>query len=188
MKSLKIVQSGWEGYTGWLGPVQFENGVSIEPTTDQIANQLSGIVSIEEVMSDGSSQVTGVTEGMVQGKGIAYIETPLVKVSQEEADAERQLAAEKASKPSVEDFHSVEQLEAIASEKGINGLREIGNLWGVRERSIPKLIRLILEAQEDLKSRLKGGTIVAGPAVTQDSETTGIPEDEVVIETVEDKE
>jgi len=177
VKTLKIVQAGWENFTGWLGPVYFEGSVSIEPTTDQIANQLCGIVSIEEVLEDGSTRATGVTQGMVEGKGIAYVETPLVAVSSAEAEEERRIATEKASRPPVDTFNTVEELEAIATESGINGLRTIGNVWNVRERSIPKLIKLILEAQEEFKSRLKGKVIApAEPA----------PEDEEVVETTEE--
>lgn len=165
MKTLKITQSGWEGFTGWLGPVWFDNGISREPTTPQIANQLSGIVQMVEVAADGSTKAAGVAQAMVEGKGLAYVETPLIQVTSEELEAESRLAAEKAQKPPVDEFNTVEQLEAIAEEKGINGLREIGAIWGVKERSIPKLIKLILEAQEDFKTRLKGGAIVSTPAV-----------------------
>ena len=165
MKTLKIIQSGWEGFTGWLGPVWFDNGISREPTTPQIANQLSGIVQMVEIGADGSEKAAGIAQAMVEGKGLAYVETPLIEVSSEELEAEARLAAEKAQKPPVEEFNTVEELEAIASEKGINGLREIGAKWDVKERSIPKLIKLILEAQEDFKTRLKGGAVVSSPTV-----------------------
>lgn len=41
-----------------------------------------------------------------------------------------------------------EELEAIADEKGISGLREIGNELGVKSNSIEDLIGKILAAQK----------------------------------------
>lgn len=175
MISLKIVQEGWENFTGWLGPVYFENAVSAQPTTPQIANQLSGIVKILEVLPDGSTKAAGVAQSMVEGRNLAYIETPLEVATEEEIAAEKKLDADKANLPPIDQLNTVEELEAIASDKGINGLREIGAQWGVKERSIPKLIKLILEAQEDYKSRLKGGAVIASPPVGE------IPGDEDVV-------
>lgn len=175
MKKLKIVQAGWENYTGYLGPVMFINSVSDEPTTKQIADQLCASIQIVEIDDDNNEIATGVAEGMVAGRGLGYHDDSDVRpVAQEELDAETRKLREGKGKPPVAEFYTSVSLIAIADEKGIQGIREAAKPWGVRERSIPKLIAMILQAQADFTSRQSGEALAKTQAKPAD--------DEVIIE------
>jgi hypothetical protein len=44
MHKVRIDQIGWDSYTGLLGMVPFENGVSTRPVTDQEALRIGAII------------------------------------------------------------------------------------------------------------------------------------------------
>lgn len=149
MIRLKITQSGWVNYTGWVGPVYFVDNVSTELVTERIAKQISACVTMEELIDDkGNSKPFGISNDMVEGRNLAVPERALA-IPVEEADilAERQREAIAASLPTLKDFLTSKQLEEIADNQGIDGLRPIGAKWGVKDRSIPGLISKILAAQ-----------------------------------------
>lgn len=175
MVRLKITQPGWVGYTGWIGPVYFEDNVSSEAVTPRIARQISSCVRMEEIVdAKGNTRVFGVSQDMVDGKGLALPPQALA-IPADEADlqAERERDAKIASSPKVEDFLTAEQLEKIADSQGIEGLRPLGAKWGVRDRSIPGLINKILAAQADHPSAKADAPAAVDPdEVIEETEAT----------------
>lgn len=169
MKKLRITHAGWENFTGWLGPVRFENSVSVEPTTPQIINQLAAAVSMVEFDEDGVETIAGVAHAMAEGRGLSYLEpTVLVPVTQAELDAEKARELATKGKPPIEEFHTSESLLKIADELGMAGIREIAKPWGVKDRSIPKLIHAILVAQHDFQKLHLGEALVVGADKSDD--------------------
>jgi hypothetical protein len=169
MIKLKITQPGWDNYTGWVGPVYFEDSVSTTEMTAAVARQISACVRMEEVTEEGSKPF-GISQDMVEGKNLAYVAAAeAIPADAAELAIEKARDAKAAGKPKT--THSLEELEAIASDKGIEGLRPIATSWGVKDRSIPKLIAKILAAQ----------AAVAG----QDAPAAPEASDEVVEETAE---
>jgi hypothetical protein len=71
-----------------------------------------------------------------------------------ETEAEKELEALTAPTPDLEDVqepravYTREELEKIADDKGIAGLREIADPMGVKDNSIMGLIKEIIQAQE----------------------------------------
>lgn len=174
MIHLKIVQPGWVDYTGWIGPVYFENNLSTEPVTPRIARQISSCVRMEEVLAGGLTKPFGISQDMVAGKGLALPE-PVLAIPADEADllAEKERDAKAASLPKVSDFLTSAQLEAIADNQGIEGLRPIGAKWGVKDRSIPGLITKILAAQADHPEARGQAPAAADPdEIVEEDETT----------------
>lgn len=126
---IKITQTGWAGYTGHLGQVEFADGISIDDVSRADAAQLSAIVLIEDVAtgknpSDAQRIVDSYSDQ-------AKVETPLV------AETTVQLVSE----------YDQAQLEAIADASGIKGVREIADRFDIKGTSITDLITRILNAQ-----------------------------------------
>ena len=177
MITLKITQPGWDNYNGMLGGTEFVNSVSAEPVTQIIANRLSAVVQMVQLDANGDEQGVGITFGMVAGKGIALVEPePLKVASQEDIDDELRLSRMAKGKPPVDDFHTIDSLNKIADDLGIGGIREAAKPWGVKERSIPKLITMILEAQEEFRR------FQTGEALVKSAEVEVEPEVQVEIE------
>lgn len=148
MNYLKIVSKGFAGYNGVLGSIQFKDGVSVEPVPQRIADRLGAATAMVEVDADGNETPAGVGHRMVAGSKMrAPINNGLARQTDRERSEEDQLEALRKEKPPVSTFYTAEQLEEIASTGGIRGLREIAEPWGVKDRTLAKLIFEILRAQ-----------------------------------------
>lgn len=155
MKKIKIVAKGWETYTGFMGMVEFVNAVSVDAVPQQVADRLSAVIEIVEIDEDGEKQA-GTAARLVGGATIAApVIDAMNRASEADLRAEQVKISVNNGKPPTEKLYSVSDLEKIADEKGIHGLREIGDRWNVRERSIPGLIKVILKAQAEFQKRVE---------------------------------
>lgn len=157
MNKLKITQAGFENYTGPLGPVEFVDGVSVEAVPVITADRLAAGMSLQKLDEAGNEiGQAGAAARMVGGVTIpAEVLTPLKNASEEDISADRRRVAEAQKRPPVSRIYSVNELKAIADEGGISALREVAKPWGVRERSIPKLIQEIMQAQGEFQKRIQ---------------------------------
>jgi len=148
---IKITEPGWRGFSDVMGGVPFDKGVSTRDVTQAEADALSAVVRVELV--DAKAGEYGVAERLVKHhQARANVEEARKRATKEELAAEvekrKQEQAERVKKVAGR-LYTQEQLEKIADEEGINGLREIGKKFGVTDRSIAGLIREILQAQKE---------------------------------------
>lgn len=169
---VRIVSKGWENFTGSLGfQAMFRNGVSVE---DLNQRQIARIASSLRVVNADTGEQVGpaVTAQSLYNKTmpVARPVKTLEQAKSEQAESREQLAAAaeeqaKADKASlaeakakaeaaVEDIvvYSRQELEAIAANEGIGGLREISEPLGVKGRAITELVNEILKAQDEAVS------------------------------------
>lgn len=116
-----------ETYTGFLSDIEFEDGVSLEDVTKMQAQRIAGAISM--VMEEGGLDPS------------AAAELTRFKLSQPqpEFEADEEIVAAK----KVFDF-TEETLMDIADNKGIAGLREFAEPYGVKSNSIMGLIDALL--------------------------------------------
>lgn len=152
---IRITQAGWENYSGPLSLTLFQDGVSVDEVTKREADFISTNVSIEEVDHEGNSRGPhSITQELLMSKYITVeVSEPMERGQDDTETAQEAETEENATEPQepVETaptvFYSREDLEKIADEKGIKGLREISNPLGVKSTIIHELMDLILEAQ-----------------------------------------
>lgn len=130
MVFLRIKQVGMEDFSDYLGSVEFKDGVSVNPVTQQEAERLSGIFAMET------------TEGKDPSSAALYAaihkgEEPPVVYTEEEVKV-------------VYDFTRA-SLEAVADTKGIIGLRPIGERYGVKSNSIIGMIDSLMALTGEVK-------------------------------------
>lgn len=152
MKRIRITQPGWETYNGPLNEVEFVDGLSTDIVPRRIVDRLSGLVMVEEVDDEGNAtgQVGAQVRLIDESQERAPVVTPMMRASDEKPEEPKQPEAPVVTPPK---FHTREELEAIASEKGIKGLREIADPLEVRGKAILELIVEILSAETKLKAR-----------------------------------
>ena len=135
---IRIDSQGYENFTGFMGVVQFNDGVSEEISAAE-AKRLGALVSVIDVE-------TGKGVGPQYDYDAVYNVPAPVEVALTQSDA-----VAEAGDPDVEEVapakFTQEDLEQIADAKGINGLREVADAFGVKATSIAKLIEGILAAQ-----------------------------------------
>jgi hypothetical protein len=142
---LRLTQAGFENYTGQMGVVWFESGLS---TTDVLP--IDGIrisAAIGATWEDGSSANVG--EMYLNNMNVpAY-----VGMADHQAKAPEPVAPVETVKQAlgVPDgglvFYTENMLAKIADEQGISGVREVADKFGVKGTSIVGLIAAILKAQ-----------------------------------------
>lgn len=154
MNKLKIVAAGWENYTGYLGMVDFTDGISVEKVSKLMASRVTSTVAMVEVDDEGQEHPTGVAHDLILSGAIVGAPEVLALATEEELKAERLAMKKSAKKDKIDKFYQLEELQVIADTSGLKGLREIGLIWEVRERSIPGLIEQIMIAQRDYQETL----------------------------------
>ena len=137
---IKIVEGGWEGFSGNLGMVDFENGVSVRDVTQAEANVISASIRVVNVDDDSSVGALGLDADAQNRpcvtRNLQTLEEILAQGENPNAEQPVQAAPSKQ--------YTKEELEAIADKEGIAGLRKIGNDLDVRGTSIASLIEGIL--------------------------------------------
>lgn len=137
-----ITQAGWAGYTGFLGSVEFKDGVSVDDSSMGEIRALAAIVSVEEY-KDGAA--TGKNPSVAQE--IIDKRTLPADVVVSRAD---NIAPEA---PVVAKIYTADELSEIADKGGIKGVREVAGPLGLKGNSIAELIGKILGAYADAKAK-----------------------------------
>jgi hypothetical protein len=136
---LKIIQAGWANYTGMLCGAQFNEGVCDEATKRQAA-QIANIIQVETDEGKNPSDTQAVIDSQTTAMSIPEPVAP------------------PPAAPKITTIYSKEELEKIADEKGIDGLRAVAP-EGVKSKSIVKLIQAILDAQNAAKEQAKAAAL-----------------------------
>ena len=155
---VKITAKGWEGFNGNFCSHDFVGGVSVDALPRLIIDRVAAIIQCELIDDTGADAgQAGATARLVSLTDVTVpILDPLRVMTEAEAEAERQQAIATAlSAPSNVTIYTKDQLEVIASKEGINGLRAIGDKWGVKGRSINQVAFEILRAQSEFQARMK---------------------------------
>lgn len=138
---LKITEPGWEGFSGTLGVVAFEDGVSVSDVSHIEANIISG--NIRVVNADCGSGV-GALEANADMQNTACVSNTLQTMAEIQAGEKPVAPQVKQVEDTPQAKYTKESLEVIADKSGIAGLREIGDSLGVKGTSISGLIESIL--------------------------------------------
>lgn len=133
VQRIRITEPGWGNFNGNFGGVNFVEALSVEPVTPQQAAHLGSLVRIEAV--DDSAQISASTILLNSMDAAAPVVEPMQTVDE----------PARATAPAVATLtYTREQLEKIADDDGIAGLRKIADKHGIRGRGIQELITEIL--------------------------------------------
>ena len=133
MKSakVKLLESTFIGYTGILCGIQFEDGISVKevPFVDQ--QRICASMRAETIEGQFSERHNVSLEDVLANEPKAPDVAPMQRGVVE---------------PEVPKF-TREELESLADEQGISGLRVVGNRLGVKAKGIVEMIDGIMKAQ-----------------------------------------
>lgn len=178
MARIKIIQPGWEGFTGDIGQTAFEDGVSVEHVTQRQINIIGASLTLVTVDEDGDE--TG-EDPRVQHALITEtaLRAPVLEGLAVATDADMKAGTANLPDASTVVFHTQAELETIASAKGLAGLREITDALNVKARSINEAIRIILKTELKLKAQMEAnGELPRADAVPAPAESDEVVEGE----------
>jgi hypothetical protein len=159
---IKIVEKGYQGFTGHLGQIEFVDAVSVNDFNVREALNLGGYLRIVEVDEAGNElgPVSHAAELASSRNISAKVVEPLKRgvgdkapdVVEQNAGKTVVVAPDPLPKPEVDaelagKVWTRAELEAVADKDGIKGLRDVATPMGVKGVAIPKLIDDILAAQ-----------------------------------------
>jgi hypothetical protein len=145
---IKITEPGWAGFSDWLGAVQFKDGISVRELIPAELNNISSSLRVERYVEGEEGSQVGLAVNAVTIRDIYVEPEPQCKVYDQPiplAGGNPNTRGEMPCKPPI---MTDEQLEKIADEKGIAGLREIATQWGVKGRAIGDLLISIRRAMQ----------------------------------------
>lgn len=141
---LRLTQPGFATYTGQMGVIFFEDGLSTNDVLVQDAVRMAAVMICE--WEDGTSP--SVAQSILDNADTPAPTFVSGDDGQHELTAE-QLAASGESQtqePVPAGGYTAEQLAAVADKEGINGLRKIAEPLGIKSNSIVSMIDQILKA------------------------------------------
>jgi hypothetical protein len=133
MPQIKLLDSGFTHFTGNLAGYDFEDGVSVDSISEREAMRIAGVVQVESV-NGGDVTETSRYNAIKNGEIVAEKQ-------------EGEIIADQDKVADQYDF-TRESLEALADQKGINGLRELGKQYGIKGQSIVSIIDGLLGLKE----------------------------------------
>lgn len=135
---LRLTAPGWQTYTGQMGVIFFENGLSVADVLPVDAVRVAGVIGAE--WEDGTpANVSQIYLDNLKTEAAVMQDNRQPEVPVVEAKKKEEVAA-----PAV--TYTEEQLAEIADKQGIAGLREIADPLGLKGNSIAGLISAILKA------------------------------------------
>lgn len=136
---LKLTAAGFETYTGQMGVVWFEDGLSTDDVLPVDAVRIAGVMGAE--WEDGTS-------ANVSQIYLDNMNTPAV---QGMADKQSEPTSVKKENLVSTVQYTEDELAAIADKDGIVGLRAIAEPMGIKGQSIKSLLEGILKATAPVK-------------------------------------
>ena len=148
MPIVKINEPGFDQFNGDIGGTMFENGVSVESVGERDVQRLSASMRIETL----EGKQLGIAARLVENACIpASLELESTVTADGVQDNEGLIVGEEPDASNVneaQEGYTRSELEQIADEKGIAGLRGIAAPMNVKGVSILALIDGILRKQK----------------------------------------
>lgn len=158
---IKFTSPVMAAFTGMFGSIEFLDGVSVNAVSANDVRLYRAIESIEVIGNDETDNRT--YDDIKDIEAISSNLPTLADLQRMEAEANPAPAEAPQAAPGV--IYTQAQLEAIADEKGIQGIRDIAEPMDIRGTSISKLIQAILASQA-VGSALAGFIEAPAEAVT----------------------
>lgn len=149
MKRIRPKSHIYDGFNGYIGIVKFTNGISDEHLPQHLIDRISAAVPMIEVDDDGNEIHAGVAQRIIDlSSERATLTQTFVRETEGDKRAELREMGLKQQKAPVAKFYTPDELTAIADKGGINAVRQVSDLWGIKSRKIADLIQGILDCQK----------------------------------------
>lgn len=145
---LKLTQRIYVGYTGVIAGYNFVNGISTEPIPEVERIRIAGNINAIEVDADGNEGVNPSPSASVVANQNTRAELRSLPRQSDIEKLDENVQAVMGNEK-LKPLYSAIALDKIATLSGIAGLRDVAADWKVKSKSIPVLMQMILDAQED---------------------------------------
>lgn len=138
---VRLTQPGFQKYTGQMGVVFFQDGLSTDHVAERDAIRMAAVMNCE--WEDGSN--LSPSQNVINTlKNAAPVQKALT--TGEDGASTEPKTDEPPAPPAETPKWTREELEALADAQGIQGLRQIADPAGIKGRSITEMIEAIVNA------------------------------------------
>lgn len=151
MAKIRLTQEGFENYSGQMGVLMFEQGLSTTDVSPNDARRIGAVMRCEWEGGDDPSNAQRLLDSMHTPAPVFVADGQGTDHDAEKAVVEHkeQVVSQVNDIPKTTDTGwSQEQLEAVADKEGIKGLRAIADPMGIKGTSIRELIKEILAGKQ----------------------------------------
>jgi hypothetical protein len=190
-KHLKITQKGFESYNGPLSVYEFKDGVSVEPIPRHDRDRIAATMSCIEIAENGKEVTAGVAERLVVDAADRAPKPEKLKVQSVDDKVLEEKSRAEATVGDVKNVYTEAELDTIIEDGGIAALREVANIWGAKNRSIPTLRQMVLDLQEEYVAKegaRVGKAKAAVEKIVRDTAEANDADEKIVEQEVEDDE
>lgn len=152
---LKLIGKQFVNFTGQFGGIDWENGVSVNDVNPIEANRIASIVGAKFLDGSDASECDKIISMKNMESPYRQTSRPLTVEEIKNFEKEKNkrpldVKKENKSQPQKQTLkiYTREELEKIADEKGLNGLREVAVPYGVTANKVSSLIFKILDRQD----------------------------------------
>lgn len=152
---LKLIGKQFVNFTGQFGGIDWENGVSVNDVNPIEANRIASIVGAKFLDGSDASECDKIISMKNMESPYRQTSRPLTVEEIKNFEKEKNkrpldVKKENKSQPKKQTLkiYTREELEKIADEKGLNGLREVAVPYGVTANKVSSLIFKILDRQD----------------------------------------
>ena len=135
---VRLTQPGFQKYTGQMGVVFFQDGLSTDHVAERDAIRMAAVMNCEWENGSNLSPSQHVINTLKNS-------APVLKTAEVVVD-EVTPPTESEQPPTETLKWTREELEALADAQGIQGLRQIADPAGIKGRSITEMIEAIVNA------------------------------------------
>lgn len=181
MPIVRIVQKGFETYSGIMEGVTFTNGVSDEPLSLAAAERLGAFM---RVVDHETGEPISVGERLRRAREMSISSSGRLQRIERTPTGKRRQPLKKENLPSM-DFDR-QTLEGIADKSGIKGLREFAKPFGVNGRSIPEIIDSLMAKKQERAAFSQGRASAKSKPKPESKPKVEIESEEEVMDIVDD--
>lgn len=147
---IKIVEPGYENFTGEMGVMMFKDAVSVDHVSRADATLLAASIRVIDFETGKHIPDAGedVNDRHIHVAPVTFPTLAEIRAAEraaQDGSAPAQPVKVVTEKP--KKIYSAEELAKIADTSGIGGLRELADPMGIKGTSIGKIINDILRAQ-----------------------------------------
>lgn len=150
--TIKITETAFDTYTGEMCDIDFVDGLSTRPLTENEVGKISSVLRVELIPSDIVTSDDPVTSDTSDTLGEVGDTTTDGEITTETTDGETTTETTDEDIKKVADNsvfkYTRQELEALADAQGISGLREVANQYGIKGKTINDIMEKLLQVQQ----------------------------------------
>lgn len=145
---VRILTKGFEKLTGYIGLIEFKDGVSVnDPSPLEINNVAASVALVDAETGEQLGAAAAIVTSRDEKAPVLKKLKTLEELEAEKAGTAGAPEPKMPENDGMPRIYSFEELATLADEGGIKVLREVAAVWEVKGKAINDLVLAVMKAQ-----------------------------------------